>query len=528
MTISIAADAADPGSPLAHSWSEVVGAGRAAEGLRAGWQEHLKDAAGRCGFRYVRFHGLFHDDMFVLRQDAAGRIYHTFHYVDDVFDRMLESGVRPFVEFGFSPGALAREHATTFWWGANGAPPTDMAAWKDLITATVRHWIGRYGADEVARWYFEVWNEPNLHNFFRGTRSEYFALYEATVRAVKAVDPRLRVGGPATSNFVPDARFEGEREDTAQHAVVLDAENLDALDWRPVWLEEFLGFCAARGLPVDFVSTHPYPTDWALDGHGGQHKEFVRGSDATVRDLRLLREIVDSGPYPDAEIHLTEWNSSPSPRDHAHDHMPAATFVVKSQVESAGLVDSLAHWVFTDVFEEGGAGDGIFHGGFGMVTYQGVPKPVFHAYRMLHALGDELLARAPGAVATRHGGTGTLAVLAYHYPEQQRSAPPKAAVRDEALAVQRVGEDTPLRVELRGLRPGARVVVETLAVGSGDATTAWRSMGSPDFPTREQTAELRAAAEDVRRRELAADGAGTFVLAETVTPWSVVLVREER
>lgn len=205
MTISVHADIREPGVPLHHFWSEVVGAGRAAEALRFDWQEQLTLVQGEIGFRYVRFHGLFHDDMFVYRE-VEGEVRPYFQYVDTVFDRLLEQGIRPFVELGFAPGALAREKATVFWWGAHGSPPTDLRKWHELVRLTVEHWVARYGLDEVLTWYFEVWNEPNLGPFFRGTKAEYFELYRASAHAVKGVDPRLRVGGPATSNYVPDAR----------------------------------------------------------------------------------------------------------------------------------------------------------------------------------------------------------------------------------------------------------------------------------------------------------------------------------
>jgi xylan 1,4-beta-xylosidase len=124
--------------------------------------------------------------------------------------------------------------------------------------------------------------------------------------------------------------------------------------------------------------------------------------------------MVDASPHPNAGIHLTEWSSSPSPRDFTHDYPQAAAFVVRANVESIGLVDSLSYWTFTDVFEESGAGDAAFHGGFGMVTYRGVPKPTFHAYRFLNRLGEELLDRKPGAIATRHHSSGRLSALLYH------------------------------------------------------------------------------------------------------------------
>ncbi len=237
----------------------------------------------------------------------------------------------------------------------NVAPPKDYAKWAGLIRSCAIHWIDRYGLDEVRKWYFEVWNEPNLNGFFNGTRSQYFELYKATALALKSVDSLLRVGGPATSNFVPDERFDGETEDFSCHVAVTKAEKLDALEWRPVWVERFLAYCAKEKLPVDFVSTHPYPTDWPLDEKGILQK-FTRGADATSTDLKLLRKLLGHGPYAQAEIHLTEWNSSPSPRDFTHDYLQAATYIVKANLESIGLVHSLSYWTFTDVFEEGGGG----------------------------------------------------------------------------------------------------------------------------------------------------------------------------
>jgi xylan 1,4-beta-xylosidase len=106
---------------------------------------------------------------------------------------------------------------------------------------------------------------------------------------------------------------------------------------------------------VDFVSCHPYPTDWALDGEGNQSRR-VRYLDATPQDIRLIRQTVSESAYPDAEIHLTEWSSSPSSRDHQHDSVPAAVYIIRTMLASINQVTSIAYWTFTDVFEEEGAG----------------------------------------------------------------------------------------------------------------------------------------------------------------------------
>jgi xylan 1,4-beta-xylosidase len=525
-TIQIKADAKQAGHPFNHFWSLCVGAGRANEGLRAGWLEQLAMVRRDCGFQYLRFHGLFHDDMFVYRE-VDGRGIFNFQYIDELFDRMLAIGVKPFVEFGFCPADLATQLGTVFWWKGNGSPPKDYGKWAELITRTVRHWIERYGLAEVRSWYFEVWNEPNLHPFFKGTKSQYFELYRVTVRAVKAIDKQLRVGGPATSNFVPDARFAGETEDISQHAVVLDATNVDVLDWRPVWVEDFLHFCQREQLPVDFVSCHPYPTDWALDSHGETVKR-TRGIDAARTDLTKIRDIVRASYYPRAEIHLTEWSSSPSPRDCTHDYPQAATFVVKTNLESAGLVDSLSYWTFTDVFEEGGAGDTAFHGGFGMVNYQGIVKPTFHAYRLLHQLGDEVLARTTGAVVTRHRTSGKLTALCYHYPDEvPQSAPASFDTPDVAERTLAAGSPAALEVRLTGLPPNASVLLELLDASHGSAIACWIKLGRPASPSREQLKQLREAALSTERITLRADATGQLTTSRTLSAWSVLLVREE-
>ena len=527
MPIELKAKAGDAGKPLKHFWSFCTGAGRANEGLRADWQDHLRLAVKECGFKYIRFHGLYHDDMFVYREEK-GRAIYNFQYVDQLFDTLLDIGIKPFVEFGFCPGDLATEKGTVFWWKGNGSPPKDYAKWAELIHRTVTHWVERYGLDEVRSWYFEVWNEPNLHPFFRGTKSQYFELYKITALTLKKVDSELRVGGPATSNFVPDARFDGETEDTSCHRVVTEARDINQLDWQPVWVKQFLAFCRREKLPVDFVSCHPYPSDWALDEHAPDgFRKNTREVGATPRDLVLIRKIVAASPYPDAEIHCTEWSSSSSPRDFTHDFLQAATYVMKANLDGIGNVDSMSYWTFTDVFEESGAGDTIFHGGFGMINLQGIVKPVFHAYRFMNLLGEELLGKFPAGIVTRCGKTKKLTALAWHYPpEMPQTVPASFDSRDKAYETLVLGKPRQLKIELSGLKPGAKILVETLDKQNGNALSAWEALGRPESPTREQVEILRKKAAATKLEKLKADAKGRFKLQRTIEPWSVVLIRE--
>lgn len=522
------------GRPLHHVWNVCVGAGRAQEALRADWQQHFREAVDVLGARYVRFHGLFHDDMFVYRADDGGgggfgpptplaQPLHTFSYVDKVVDFILSAGARPFVELGFMPRALATRTETLFWWKAHCSPPTDMGRWADLVAATVRHWVERYGIDEVRQWRFEVWNEPNLVPlFWTGTRTQYFELYEASVRAVKAVDPGLLVGGPSTSVFVPDDRYAGETEDRSASVATSQAEDPDALDWRPVWIEEFLTWCAQRDLPVDFVTAHLYPTDYAATPEGGA-REISRYVDATYDDLTLLRGLLADSPYPDADVHITEWSTSPSSRDRSHDTLFAATYVTRAYLRCAALADSISYWTFTDVFEEGGAGVGPFHGGFGLVNEQGLHKPTFHAFAMLAALGDEVVADLPHGVVTRERATGRLAAVLYHYPDEMEGRSVRATTTYAAArGLRDVGSGRRVRHTLTGLPAGALLDVVRLDWEHGNVAEAWHAMGEPLNLTREQTARLRDAADDLWRTTLTASDDGVVEVDLELPAWAVV------
>ncbi|WP_309134717.1 beta-xylosidase [Cellulomonas sp.] len=520
--------------PLRHVWNACLGAGRANEALRADWQAHFREAVDVLGARTVRFHGLFHDDMFVYRATYGGGFgpdevlaepVLTFSYVDKVMDFVLDAGARPFVELGFMPRALATQTETLFWWKAHCSPPTDMAAWADLVRGTVQHWVDRYGLDEVRQWRFEVWNEPNLvPHFWTGTRTQYFELYEATARAVRSVDERLLVGGPSTSVFVPDDRYAGEVEDPTRTHATAAAEDVDALDWRPVWVEEFIAWCAEREVPVDFLTTHLYPTDFAF-GANGEVRHIRRHVDATSDDLTRMQEIIAASPYPDAELHITEWSTSPSSRDRMHDTLFAATYVTRAFLRCADLTDSLAYWTFTDVFEEGGAGLGPFHGGFGLVNEQGLHKPTFHAFAMLARLGDRVLLDTGHGVVTRDSATAAVSAVFVNYPEDMGRRPVGSADSyAETRALADVGPARRVRHVVEGLTPGARFAVERVDWEHGNVAEAWHAMGEPLNLTREQTARLREVADDLWRTELVVDADGVLEIDLDLPPWAVVSV----
>jgi len=513
------------GEKYDHYWSKVVGAGRANEGLRAGWLEQLALTKKYCGFEYVRFHGLFHDDMFVFFKKKDGSIVYNWQYIDELFDRILNIGVKPFVELAFFPKEIAKENGKTqFWWKANvSVDPNNFGKWHDLVQAFTQHVVDRYGLGEVRSWYFEVWNEPNLNpGFLDGTKSDYFRLYKEAALAVKSVDKSLRVGGPSTSNFIADNRYEGEIYNHTKSIFFKD-DLINKQEWKSPWMEEFLQFCAKENLPLDFISTHPYPTDYALDPESGKSKGATRYIHSTEDDINWLHKILAKSKFPNAEIHLTEWSTSPNSRDCMHDNLPAAAFILKANLDCIGLTNSLSYWTFTDIFEEKGGGESIFHGGFGMINYQGIVKPSFHAYRMLNQLGDEKLYYADPLFVSRSSQTGKVTALAFNYPKEYERKVPSA--EDCGNYMNNTSPKT-LNFTLSNLKPNAVFEVEILDDKHGNAINDYKIIGEPHSPNQQQTLFLKDQAWRTSKEIVSANGNGTLKIYKEIAPWSCVMIRE--
>ena len=214
--------------PFPHNWEHTIGSDHAAMALRAEYREQLKRCHDELGIGHVRFHGLLSRDMGTLAEHEKELIY-SFHNAHSIWDFLLSIGMKPFVELSFMPEPLASGAATVFHYRANVTPPKRYNAWAEFINELVTSAVARYGAKEVSTWPFEVWNEPNLGSFWRGTRKQYFQLYAATARTLKDIHAEIPVGGPSTA--------------------------------KNEWIEEFLDFCEGSDVPVDFVSTHHYPND---------------------------------------------------------------------------------------------------------------------------------------------------------------------------------------------------------------------------------------------------------------------------
>src|SRR5580698_2239716 len=437
----IVIDALAASHPFPHFWERMFGSGRAILSLRDSYRRDLRAVKEITGFDYLRFHAIFHDEVGVYDEDSQGRPLYNFSYVDQIYDGLLTNGVRPFVEISFMPSKMAaRNILHTFWYKPNISPPKDWEKWDGLIAAFTKHLVDRYGVDEVASWYFEVWNEPNL-DFWAGDpkQATYWDLYDHTARAIKSVNPRLRIGGPATA--------------------------------QAAWVDAFIKHCADNNVPVDFASTHVYANDLSRDVFGTN--EDIPRDKMVSRAVSKVHDQIEASSMPKLPLIWSEFNASYKNEPEVTDSIYMGPWLADMIRQCDGLVNMMSYWTFSDVFEEQGVVKTPFYGGYGLIAAYGIPKPAYNAFKLLHKLGDQRIALdSDSALLTRRGdGTWVLAVWNYAPPEQ-------------------AGLPRTLTLRFQNTKPQL-ATLSRLDSEHGDFHSAYEKMGSPRYPTQTQIQELR-------------------------------------
>jgi xylan 1,4-beta-xylosidase len=458
-------DLSRAGAPVDRFFDLSVGSDFPGTLIRPDSQAQLATTTKELGFRYIRFHAIFHDVLGTVRE-TNGKISYDWSKIDQLYDGLLAKHIRPFVELGFTPNAMLTSEQTIFYWKGNTSHPKP-AAWRDLIDTFVRHLRERYGAEEVRSWYFEVWNEPNLDGFWEGAdKPAYFALYDLTAKTIKAIDPALRVGGPSTAGAA--------------------------------WVPEFLEHVAKNGVPVDFVTTHTYGVDGGfLDEQGKADTKLSPSPDAIIGDVRRVREQIQASRFPGLPLFFSEWSTSYTPRDFVHDSYISAPYILTKLKAVQGLAQGMSYWTYSDLFEEPGPPPTPFHGGFGLMNREGIRKPAWFAYRYLHALRGRAIpvadASAMAAVDARHV---SMVLWDWHQPEQKLSNKPFYTRLVPATP------SAPILADLRHVAPGRyRLLVRRTGFRANDPMSAYIDMGMPDSLSPAQLGKLQALTRDLPERD---------------------------
>lgn len=494
--------------PHKRHWQFCVGNDHAHTVLRTDTTRMLAFLHQELGIERVRFHGIFNDDMQTRSSLSsipamAGSPWgeefseQSFQQIGVAYDNVLSAGMKPFVELGFMPQALASgNHQMEFFYGGNVTPPADYQAWEKYIEDFIRFLQHRYGKAEIRTWYFEVWNEPDI-GFFSGGQPEYLELYEHTARAIKRVDPCISVGGPATS---------GSK-----------------------WVHTFVKHCKANGIPLDFVSTHQYSGDpltgvkdsgspedesepisgevpeemnYYAEEYGRQIMErmaavpiekrsFLNGwrmimpdkteledtpSDVFAKNAAIVRRQAEGLP-----LFYTEWNYNAIFGCESNDTRKAAAYNIRAILETDENIDGSSIWCSSDIFEEFHYFPEEFHGGFGLLTHSGIPKPTFYVLKMLMNAGD--LRLELGETATK----GEVGIAVFQKEDSMQILLFRQKMRQLDLPKE------PVTITVRIKEAPAGIFVQRIDEEHCNPLRVWKQMGMPSDLNRAEIKSIIAA-----------------------------------
>lgn len=456
-SVWVHADAARETGLIEHTWEVAIGsehlgyylkedAGRGLRNAGVALRRSNKRLHDAFGFRYVRAHGILMDILGSYREAADGKAVYDWSRVDVIYDNLLADGLRPFVELSFMPSALAANpRQTIFEYKAITSPPRDYRKWADFVGAFARHLIERYGREEVATWPFEVWNEPDLSvpfagSLWRGTQEDYYRLYDLSAQAVKAADARIRVGGPAA------AKVES--------------------------VEPFLKHIASSNpagsgrAPLDFLSVHVF---------GGLPLDF--------------NGILERYGFHGLPVYYTAWGLTSQVGALENDLPYGAAWVAGSVIQAADKVAMISYWTGSDYFEEHGAPRQILHGGLGLLGIDGLRKPRYWAFYMLHQLDGPKIALQGGG----DGFGGLVQACAVKSDDGRVKIVVSNAARESSQAGGNPELDREVTLKVSGLAPGTKYQLRHFRVDNTHTNihAQWISMGKPAWPKPVPLAELR-------------------------------------
>ena len=471
--------AAKPLRMLRHTWRTLLDVGRAADLLIGTVQDMVRQVQRDIGYTYIKLGGVLSDELRLCFRGMDGKLVFSFTYLDKVLDFLREVGLRPLMQLSFMPEALARDPNKKIF-GHLVSEPTELSEWVELVTSVTRHVLERYGREEVRRWLFTVWTQPETPQFMYAFSSDnaFCRFYQCTYAAVKGCDDALTFGAPASYYIVQPGYHN--------------------------WYLHFLGWCSENGCTPDFLSFVYYDTTLVNGPQKGQSgKEafgfvgsmqlnqatdgFQKFVDQLLAETR--RQLGWEGP-----IYLTEWNSSPSQQDLLNDTCFKSCYIARSVLEHYDRLDSFGYHSLTDWMSEAPLPKEQFFGGLGLFTVDGIPKAAYQVLRMMRQLGDTLLGQGPGWFVTT--GEGGYQVILYNY--RHFTYLYAMGERFDMTFTDRYTAFSPeqaldVHLRLKDVEGGTYLVREVLLNRKhGSAFDIWASMGAMELDTQEELDYLNA------------------------------------
>lgn len=492
---------------LSKYWNKVTSIGRASLCLRHEVRRQIELAQEDIGYEFIRFHGIFSDEMMVYKEDDNGNPIYNWVYVDEIFDFFQRVNLKPFVELGFMPEALASKSQHAFLWNANVSYPKSLKKWTDLVCAFINHCIDRYGIKEVKTWYFQIWNAPDLPEvFWFESKDKFFNFFKSTYIAIKDIYKDIKVGPPS---LLPLNEFQ--------------------------WLNDFLKFCESNFINLDFIAcniyayTDPKNTSLPLQLFNRSDEFLSLNAENFLMDSiseakELLKKYSVTAP-----IFITEWNLSPYTNDYNRDTCFLSSYISYNIIQNIDNIPILTFWSLSDIIEEGLTESKLFHGGLGLLTYNRLKKPSYNAFSLLSKLGDNVVERENDYIVTSKGNSYQILLYNFVYFDELFMSGDKSLLdyhnRYNIFKNSNVNKDINLILSLQSGH--YRIKRWNLNRNTGSTFDAWQAMGAPeqiqtdvyDYLKSKEIPEIKISTEDVTNE---------LIISDSVPPHGLLLIEIDK
>ena len=485
--VSVQVSLREDGGKLCLRHNDTISIGWANSLMSKSIHTVLQRAVREIGFRYIRFHGILDDVMDLYHEREDGRPWLSFTYMDIALDEIVDLGLKPFFEFSYMPRRLAEHTNNIFGASCIALPgtPEALEKWGFLVETVMNHLLERYGYEEVRQWRFAPINALYI-SYGVFTADKYLAYYEKTYRGIRGCLPEASIYG-----FGLDTGF-----------IVLDG---------PVLFEHLLDHCRRHDCLPDAFTFQCFGCDYSkvprsrtedsisseADRMTGEPAAVSADPDILKHEIAGCREIMQRQGLLKCPIHVCEWNSTIWQNDLGNDTCFKAAFIMKNILENCEDVTGISYTHLTDLSDRRVINSSLYHGGYGLLTYNGIPKAGYFAYQLLTMLQKEMgivSARGEGYLVTRSEDYKRIQIVLYHYChydstnhiDRMLSVEEQHSV-DRYYGFEQKGAKS-FRFTLTDLPEGAYMKrTFTINREHGSSYDVWMHLGAPEFRGRQQT-----------------------------------------
>lgn len=475
-------------------WKRIMSLGKASEGLKGDVQRQIKEIKSEINFEYIKFYGLLENEMYLYNIDSKGNVFYNFDYLDRLIDSFLDMNLKPFINLSTVPKKYVNKDKSIYLQNLNTNFYNDIGTWIDFVENLFSHFIERYGLNEVTKWYFEIWNNPDNQEFWNQSEEDFFIFYKKTVLTIKNIHKDIKIGGPSV--------FKGD-------------------SWK--WIKNFINYILKNKLELDFFSYHDYK--FLVPIIEEQYFEKYYKLDKILKDKTSieLSYLKLSKMLDKTEIIVSEWNLSVHHLDLIHDTCYMATFIIDTVLKNFNTVGAMVYWTFI----ENKINTKIFHGGLGLITCNNLKKAAYNAFLLLNKLGNECLSLGSNHIITSKNKS--VQILLYNHVDYNESYE-KERLQEQAEIYNYFPQhkSKELRLKLENFEPGKYTATKYyLNRKSGSVYDAWLRMGSPQKIT-EEIYELLKLEEKMKIRIESLEIENTLIIQENLDVHEIIFINIQK